>query len=457
MKKFDQYIKDNLSQPQTPPLDAWKNIQEKLDEKEKKKRIIPLFYWIGSTAACLVLGVGVYYFYQNDTINSSIKTPEIVHSKKKNQQETDSNSEKDFNQIKSIENKINADKNIEKSSSNSVNQFVFGEENNYKYQSKNSENINLKNDHFISNDDIFPNVFATKNPSNFTEKIFQESLHTNVKNEEITKTEENNLKENELELAIAEQNKKQENKIEIKQTAPKFAVSSFVNPSVLLDSKSILSDEFNENDIKNAVTMAYGAKISIKINDKLNLRSGVSKINLVQQTNHVNTGLNTVIIALSTAENMSPQNTNNINYNSNIRVNSSATNSQTMMTVTTEANKMEQKIQYIEVPLELEYRLLNFNKFNLLATAGGSYYMVTKNTISINSSTSGLDFKIGKATNLNNTSYSANAGLKLEYMISNKTSLNFEPNYRYMINPLNNVNTKNPSLLGANLGFSIKF
>ncbi len=52
MNKFDQHIKDKLSQPQLPPMDAWKNIQEKLDEKEKKKRIIPLFYWIGSTAAC---------------------------------------------------------------------------------------------------------------------------------------------------------------------------------------------------------------------------------------------------------------------------------------------------------------------------------------------------------------------------------------------------------------------
>lgn len=455
MKKFDQYIKDNLSQPQTPPLDAWKNIQEKLDEKEKKKRIIPLFYWIGSTAACLVLGVGVYYFYQNDTINSSIKTPEIVHSKKKNQQETDSNTEKDFNQIKSIENKINADKNIEKSSSNSVNQFAFGKENNLEYQSKNFENINLKNDHLLSNDAIFSNVFATKNPSNFTEKIFPESLHTNVKKEEITKNEENTLKENELELAIAEQNKKQENKIEIKQTAPKFAVSSFVNPSVLLDSKSILSDEFNQNDIENAVTMAYGAKVSFKINDKLNIRSGIAKVNLEQQTNQVNTGLNTAIVALSTHENASSQNTNNINYNSNIRVNSSAANSQAIMAITTEASKMEQKIQYIEVPLELEYKLLTFDKFNVLATAGGSYYVVTKNTISVNSS--GTDFKIGKATNLNNTSYSANAGLKLEYMISNKTSLNFEPNYRYMLNPLKNVDAKNPSLLGANLGFSIKF
>ena len=313
MKKFDQYIKDNLSQPQTPPLDAWKNIEEKLDKKEKKKRIIPIFYWIGSTAACLVLGVSVYYFNTNNTINNTSKITETVHSKNKNQQETDSNSEKDLKPIKSIDNKIKPNNSIENSSINSVKYIVFERKNNQKSQSKYLEKLNLKNDHLLSNDDIFSDVFIVKKPSEFTEKTVEKSFHNYVKNEVI---EENISKENDLELAIAEQNKKSENKIDIKQIVPRFAVSSFVNPSVLLDSKSILSDEFNENDIKNAVTMAYGAKISIKINDKLNLRSGVSKINLVQQTNHVNTGLNTVIIALSTAENMSPQNTNNINYNS---------------------------------------------------------------------------------------------------------------------------------------------
>ena len=452
MKKFDQYIKDNLSQPQTPPLDAWKNIEEKLDKKEKKKRIIPIFYWIGSTAACLVLGVSVYYFNTNNTINNTSKITETVHSKNKNQQETDSNSEKDLKPIKSIDNKIKPNNSIENSSINSVKYIVFERKNNQKSQSKYLEKLNLKNDHLLSNDDIFSDVFIVKKPSEFTEKTVEKSFHNYVKNEVI---EENISKENDLELAIAEQNKKSENKIDIKQIVPRFAVSSFVNPSVLLDSKSILSDEFNQNDIENAVTMAYGAKVSFKINDKLNIRSGIAKVNLEQQTNQVNTGLNTAIVALSTHENASSQNTNNINYNSNIRVNSSSANSQAIMAITTEASKMEQKIQYIEVPLELEYKLLTFDKFNVLATAGGSYYVVTKNTISVNSS--GTDFKIGKATNLNNTSYSANAGLKLEYMISNKTSLNFEPNYRYMLNPLKNVDAKNPSLLGANLGFSIKF
>ncbi|WP_298775385.1 outer membrane beta-barrel protein [uncultured Empedobacter sp.] len=125
--------------------------------------------------------------------------------------------------------------------------------------------------------------------------------------------------------------------------------------------------------------------------------------------------------------------------------------------LSSETNNMEQKINYIEVPVEAEYKLASFDKFNLLATAGGSYYILTKNSISLADTNTKSRYKLGEANNLNNTSYSANAGVKLEYNLSNKSSINLEPNYRYMINPLKNVDTKNPSLFGLNLGLSIKF
>ena len=128
-----------------------------------------------------------------------------------------------------------------------------------------------------------------------------------------------------------------------------------------------------------------------------------------------------------------------------------------MTMLSSDTNNMEQKVHYIEIPLEVEYKLASFDKFNLLATAGGSYYVVTKNTISLADVNTRSQYKLGEASNLNDMSYSANAGVKLEYNLSNKSSINLEPNYRYMLNPLKNVDAKNPSLLGLNLGFSIKF
>ncbi|MDH0673068.1 PorT family protein [Empedobacter sp. GD03861] len=452
MNKFDQHIKDKLSQPQLPPLDAWKNIQEKLDEKEKKKRIIPLFYWIGSTAACLVAGISIYYFNQNDTINvNHMPTNEVVKTKSTSKESI----KKDWNNIehtneKSFDNKIVSS--VKKSSKS--NQKTIQSSSSY------FENI-------IGESSLFSNIIPDKkedktqelSQTNSTQKDnFVQNNSINTPKNEVSEKEvkPNILEEKPLEFVLQEEEKKKEKeKIEIKQKSPLLTVSSYINPTKMLDSKSILADEFNDHTIKNNLTVAYGAKISVRINDKINVRSGVAKVELEQNTTNVNSGINMGVYALSASN---PKTANNITYHSNIRVIPHQSYQNAVMTMlSSETNNMEQKVHYIEIPLEVEYKLASFDKFNLLATAGGSYYVVTKNTISLEDVNTRSQYKLGEASNLNDMSYSANAGVKLEYNLSNKSSINLEPNYRYMLNPLKNVDAKNPSLLGLNLGFSIKF
>lgn len=451
MNKFDQHIKDKLSQPQLPPLDAWKNIQEKLDEKEKKKRIIPLFYWIGSTAACLVTGISIYYFNQNDAVNvNHTPTNEVVKTKSTSKESI----KKDWNNIehtneKSFDNKIVSS--VKKSSKS--NQKTIQSSSSY------FENI-IGESTLFSN--IIPNQKEDKtqelSQTNSTQKdnFVQNNSTINPKNEASEKeTNPKILEEKPLELVLQEEKKKEKEKVEIKQKSPLLTVSSYINPTKMLDSKSILADEFNDHTIKNNLTVAYGAKVSVRINDKINVRSGIAKVELEQNTTNVNSGINMGVYALSASN---PKTANNITYHSNIRVIPDQSNQNAVMTMlSSETNNMEQKVHYIEIPLEVEYKLASFDKFNLLATAGGSYYVVTKNTISLADVNTRSQYKLGEASNLNDMSYSANAGVKLEYNLSNKSSINLEPNYRYMLNPLKNVDAKNPSLLGLNLGFSIKF
>ena len=450
MNKFDQHIKDKLSQPQLPPLDAWKNIQEKLDEKEKKKRIIPLFYWIGSTAACLVAGISIYYFNQNDAVNANhTPTNEVVKTKSTSKKSI----EKDWNNVehtneKSSDNKIVSS--VKKSTES--NQKIIQSSSSY------FENI-IGESSLFSN--IIPNQKEDKTQelgqtsSTQKDNFVQNNSSFNPKNEVSGKeTNPKILEEKPLELVLQEEKKKKKEKVEIKQKSPLLTISSYINPTKMLDSKSILADEFNDHTIKNNLTVTYGAKISVRINDKINVRSGISKVELEQNTTNINSGINTGVYALSA--NM-PKSPNNITYHSNIRVVDDNTSHTTMTMLSSETNTMEQKVHYIEVPLEVEYKLASFDKFNILAIAGGSYYAVTKNSISLADTNTRSNYKLGEANNLNNSSYSANAGVKLEYNLSNKSSINLEPNYRYMLNPLKNVDAKNPSLLGLNLGFSIKF
>lgn len=450
MNKFDQNIKNKLSQPQLPPLEAWKNIQEKLDEKEKKRRIIPIFYWIGSTAACLVAGISVYYFNQNGTRGiTPIPTNEIVKTKSTSNQE-----------LSNYSNKIEKVK-AQSSLNSSISSIVEDEGK----KEKKIKNSILYFDELIEESPLFSKTNIDQNES-FQQKLDSNSL--NQKNNSTIKKsisqkndileEEilvNNQDEKRLELVLEEEKKKINEKIVEKKKSPILAVSSYINPTKMLESKSILADEFNDHNIKNNITVAYGAKVSVRLNDKLNIRSGIAKVELEQNTTNINSGINTGVNALSAN---TPKSSSNISYHSNIRVvGNNASLNATMTMLSSEANTMEQKVHYIEVPLEVEYKLASFDKFNILATAGGSYYVVTKNSISLADTNTRSNYKLGEADNLNNSSYSANAGVKLEYNLSNKSSVNLEPNYKYMLNPLKNVDAKNPSLLGLNLGFSIKF
>ena len=449
MNKFDQHIKDKLSQPQLPPLDAWKNIQEKLDEKEKKKRIIPLFYWIGSTAACLVVGISIYYFNQNDTINvNHMPTNEVVKTKSTSKESI----KKDWNNIEHT-NERSSDKKIVSSVKNST------ESNQKTIQSSSSYFENIIGESTLFSNTI-PNQKEDKtlelSQKNSTQKdnFVQNNSSINPKNEVSEKeTNPKILEEKPLELVLQEEEKKKE-KVEIKQKSPLLTISSYINPTKVLESKSILANEFNDYNIKNNITVAYGAKVSVRLNDKINVRSGIAKVELEQNTTNINSGINTGVYALSASM---PKSSNNITYHSNIRVVDDNTSHTTMTMLSSETNTMEQKVHYIEVPLEVEYKLASFDKFNIIAIAGGSYFAVTKNSISLADTNTRSNYKLGEANNLNNSSYSANAGVKLEYNLSNKSSINLEPNYRYMLNPLKNVDAKNPSLLGLNLGFSIKF
>lgn len=474
MNKLDQNIKEKLSQPQVPPLDAWKNIQEKLDEKEKKKRIIPLFYWIGSTAACLVLGYGVFYLNQGESSPSNKTGQEIVkkvpHSTLEKQQ-SDMNENKKEKINKNIvgkgtrENKDFIDEPLklthkeEKQHFNNHLKSSFSPISDTHSEKKMSASTPPNQPFVLGGKDdaftIYPKDLSPfkQNPSE--QKLAQNNLAKPLQ-DSITKKQvlDNILNEKPLELVLEEEQKEiEKEKEKIKSTSPMFAVSSFVNPTKMLDSKSILSDEFNQNKINNSVTLAYGAKVAVRLNDRINIRSGISKVEVEQSTNNVGVMGNNVMNFLS-ASNVYLNAENNIKYDQNKTRVLTTENTTTMLS--SNFGDMEQKIHYVEIPLELEYKLTNFKKFNLVATAGGSYYLVTKNEISLKSPAA-RSVKIGEANNLNNMNYSANAGIKLEYLLSEKTSIHLEPNYRYMINTLHNVETRNPSLLGLNLGFSIKF
>ena len=117
--------------------------------------------------------------------------------------------------------------------------------------------------------------------------------------------------------------------------------------------------------------------------------------------------------------------------------------------------QIDQTFGYIEIPLELEYALIN-KRFGLNLIGGFSTLFLSDNAI-YTESDSGRTF-LGEATNLNNTSYSGNFGLGLRYGVSKKLDLNVEPLMKYQMNSFNKTAGEfKPFFIGVYTGLSIKF
>ncbi|QTV06820.1 porin family protein [Faecalibacter bovis] len=448
MNKFDHHIKNKLSEHQTPPIDAWKNIEEKLDQK-KKKRIIPFIFWISSSAACLGIAGVTYFFHAKENTTNQ---PEIVHKDKtinsilkKNNTLDSLNNLKDTNKIINIVN--NGNKHSKSESYNKTNQLN---------SVKNSDFKSAENDY--NNFDLGEYLGTKKTNSTNNQQVIDEKIFSNqlITQNQIDQKDESN-KEKTIEEILIEEKAKVD--LDPKKLDPKtkFSVSTFVSTSTFLKEESILSNSFNTHEIDNKVTVAYGAKLAYQINDKLKIRTGISKLDFDQNTKDVVMASTSAIQSTNVIPLSSNirTNNNNIKYNGNLQV---ITNHQDYPTTfySTEKNTMNQRVEFLEIPVEIEYRLNNKSQFNIYLVGGGSYMILTKNDIFIDNQTYGRS-KIGKAENLNDYSYSANAGLKFEYLLSEKAGINLEPNYKFLINPLNNFSNKENSLLGIGIGFSYKF
>ena len=116
---------------------------------------------------------------------------------------------------------------------------------------------------------------------------------------------------------------------------------------------------------------------------------------------------------------------------------------------------LDQRFGFIEVPLELEYKLVN-KKFGVNVIGGFSTFFLNENEIFAD--IDGASTLIGEANNINGTSFSANFGLGLDYNLSKQWNINLEPQFKYQINTFNNTSGDfRPFFIGVYTGLSFKF
>jgi len=220
-----------------------------------------------------------------------------------------------------------------------------------------------------------------------------------------------------------------------------------------LGSGSSIDTEFANNSKSGDINMSYGISASYAINDKINVRVGVNNVKLGYNTHDV--------FYNSSSISIKPVATKGIEIDKNPAVLASVTIagmsfSQVPEPLSNQFNaSINQELGFLEIPLEIQYKIIN-TKLGVNLIGGFSALFLNNNEIF--STLEGNSTLVGKATNINNLSYSANLGLGLNYKVSNKINLNLEPVFKYQLNTFNNTSGNfKPYFIGVYTGFSFKF
>ena len=531
-----------------PPQDSWDIIASRLNEKKKKKRILPIWFQFSGIAASLfIIGSLIWNFSgesnttevpnSNNTIvntedskgnsnNSNITSPNneaIVYDSQSNEENLDKKSNNSINQYneKSIDEKLVKSKlknnssrrnglvsngklqndidassnqkgfkkgknNFKKQSSSVTNSekalVANTEKNKAKRKSKSKSNKNNSDfENLFDDNNVVDNNREDKNAINketidafFENKTSNTTTITNndsiikqtnnsdvvVSNEIITQdstlvaevSKETNLLE---ELLKEKEAGKNEDEKEEKRS--KWAISTNASPVYFnsLAQGSSIDQQFDSNSKNYATTLSLGIAGSYAINNKLSLKTGVNNINISYNTNDV-----LFDARMNNVENNIPTISRNPEA-SNMVFSSKVGNVETLsgdvenVIIENNVGALQQNISYIEVPLELSYKLLD-KKFGIEVIGGMSTLFLNQNNISLVAN--GIEMEVGRANNLNNIHFSSNVGLGFKYNFWKSFNANFQPMFKYQINTFSeNSGDFKPYFIGLYTGVSFSF
>jgi len=223
-----------------------------------------------------------------------------------------------------------------------------------------------------------------------------------------------------------------------------------------LSQGSSIDASFADNSQSGDVNISYGIGVRYALSDRLKIRSGINNVSLSYSTADIELGDGPVSAALR-----------NINYNrdgivviaQDLGTFSSQNQDGTFGEITPKATNGEafinQNISYYEVPLELSYSLFD-SAFGLDIIGGVSTLLLGNNEVSVTAGS--YNEVLGSANNLSSLSFATNIGLGLHYKMSSKFRLNIEPMFKYQLNPYTDSSVSyKPYYLGVYTGLSFRF
>jgi len=502
-KSIDKLYQEKLQDfGQTPDEHVWESIDSSLDRKKKKRRIIPLWWQIGGVAAviAIVLYISVSSNDQwesdpilTETENTPSSSPsenaptdatilDVVPKETSVASTTEANETKEKNvisstsieestsQLSSVKSSPEHKKLGEQLKDNIVSEpstalakdKSFDEQPILKEERNNAVSNQPAEDSRLAASEVIKNTSEDQSPV-FIAKKEAEILEEGKMDKTIA------LIEDQGETAL--DNKKEDNKKSIfeevekdailaENNQPKWSMGPKVAPVFFssLAQGSPIHSSFDNNSKSGNVNFSYGVTVSYNISKKLQVRSGIHKVDYGYDTNDVSfsSSLNAATNSLI----------DNIDYSlssKNLVVKSNLSSRQAVSSNAMDVSaadpsldgRMIQEFGYLEIPVELTYALID-KKIGVNVIGGVSSLFLTNNSVILESE--GIATQMGEANNINDLNLSTNIGIGISYRVGNNMQVNLEPMFKYQLNTFSNATGNfQPYSLGVYSGLNFKF
>jgi hypothetical protein len=263
--------------------------------------------------------------------------------------------------------------------------------------------------------------------------------------------------------ALEELLNEKENKVTKEPKLNRWQLTSNVAPIYFGSTSggSPIDSTFANNSKDYNTQVSYGIGVNYAINKKFAIRTGVNKVSLSYDTNDVllYAGLNGG--GLGNVDLPAGNETLNFSRMQSKSASAARTNTSNTANATGDlstdkfSGTINQKMGYIEVPLELSYTVID-KKFGVNIIAGLSTLFLNDNQIELTSD--GLTTNLGEANNLNKTHFSSNVGIGLKYRFFQSFEANFEPIFKYQISTFSKDSGDfKPYFFGLYTGVSFRF
>lgn len=437
-----------------PPDELWIGIEEKLHPEKKKA----LPYW-WAIAASLVIGLGLLatFYFNSGPKNSLITTPAengVV------------------NQLKSV------DSLVKDNVSNKVK-----EENTIINGKTSNSLVENENPAALVNKPAVVNRTQNKNQPSQQDKavvVADKKDNTVIKNPNENKIQikENGIAEKGNQIANANQAVTEKKDIKVKDDLASTsladnALTAIAKGQENQQKKAIVEDKWSlqvfagvnsSQNLKNQKTLgntiesqkghSYGVKTNYKLNSRWAVSTGLKISELGQQVanvSYVNQSKN--LLNISKAPYASPQEKGTISTNSDylfIPNNNAEKNSALASTTFYQKGDLSQKVQYIEMPMEISYALLNKGKARINMNTGGFVGKMISNKVLLDNNL------IGENQEVNDVVFGTVLSSTLQYEVFKKTKVFVEPGMNYYTQPVQNQNFNQFQLI-FNFGLNVSF